>query len=293
MHSQLYAHKTVRAARAMLNFILWKTAITIGDTLSVRPLCDIVYMLGSRLDTADKQLHLDSSLTESIVNRRQPQLSDNLPYFESDFVRSLSAIGNDATVKMGEKLVARELYKEVYCVSDDSLSKFVKEILASPKGSSKRVCSDPEVWSDLIQQLSDIIGAALNTAQQSQVMEVDMTEQLPLALIDVAIPKTMRNQKPLYLAQDKLGDELSWARIEELHLNTSTEVMMPGIVVRESLVYEAFGGNKHGESDLIGPPSIRVFCHPRIADRVRTYVREQTITSFLRTFKTSNKTLKT
>lgn len=289
MHSQVYAHRTTRASRSMLNYIVWHWCAS-GDIPEAQ-VADYVFAAGSQLQGFPADLFQGDKVErlESIKNI-QATIKDNLPYFEARLIRWLASLSGRAEVKqMAEALVTRNLYKEVCCLTENEVSTFLT--ISFPKrGREKSRGSsglDAKGWIQVVECMCMRLRSYLMAENEQITTPISLPErgELPLALIDVSIPKTMRSQKELVIVADSAGEDVSKKRVEEL-VSSSGLTLLPGLSVQTSAIYETFGGRSG--NDAIGKAQVRIFCRSEFSAPVRTHIDKGKFIEWLNSWRPDN-----
>lgn len=288
MYSQVYAHRTVRAARAMLNYITWKWRVCDAyDGLEGEDIAKDIFGFGSTLRLSKSQTPLFEAepLQTAIVNAVIPKITDNLPYNDSRVIRWMAFVsGDELASKMAEALISRHLYKNVYSLDRSDADSFMK--YAFPRNPRKKNVYLPTQlsalqWLSLVDHLALQLEAFLSSGGSISVpIRGDV---LPPLLVDVAIPKTMRTQSELSIVQDVLPSSVTWKRITRFE--SETPGVVPGAQVSRSPVYEASGGSP---DDSLEPIIIRLFARGDLAPELRPRVDRLTVAGWLRSFRPSD-----
>jgi serine/threonine protein kinase len=277
MYSQVYAHRTVRAARAMLNYITWKWRTSSRYyKLSGKDIASAIFAVGSSLGPKDLRPLFNQLTTESLA-AIPPKITDNLPYNETRLIRWMATESADEiAAAMAEALISRRLYKRIYSLKVEDAKGFMD--IAFP---SKKNVYDPTQltdlqWLSLIDHLELQLKSFLSDGSSVGVhLETDV---LPPLLIDVSIPKTMRTQSELSIVHEVLANSVTWRRITRL----DGEGVIPGASVERSPMYNAFGGNR---DESLAPVTIRLFAHGDLAPDLRPRVYLSLVAGWLRSFR--------
>ncbi len=278
MHSTVYAHKTVRASRAMLNYIVWKWLTSQGMEDKIQSPSDLVFMSGAQLSCNKSEslfeLKQDYEISENYF------LSDNLPYHEARLIRWIAHRSNSREAReMSEALITRNLYREVSCLGENEVLKFLSDSYPKEKNKYRnKTVYDANDWLKLI----DYLGTQLQkyTGSFKSITKIIVKShaeyELPLLLVDVSIPKTMRSQKELMIMHDSIGDNLSWKRIEGIR---DMSPLVLGLDVKPSPVYESFSASD------ITPVIVRVFCRYDLSDAIRANVESSKYADWLNIYR--------
>lgn len=278
MYSQVYAHRTVRAARAMLNYVVWKFR-TLGRLAGkegeyvARSLFAFASALGPH---KNQPAFLEDKL--ELMEAVELKISDNLPYADCRVIRWMAFMSGDPlAVEMAEALIARRLYKKVCSLGRDEAEPFMREAFPR-KGNVHTPKLTADEWLALTNHLTLQLKGFLDDDSTSIALPLTSTE-LPPLLLDVAIPKTMRTQTELTIVQDTLASEITWKRV--LKLEAERTGVVPGVTVDRSRIYDAYGGG----SDDLDPVSIRLFARADLAPNLRPIVDSSTVGTWLERFR--------
>lgn len=283
MHAQVYAHRTVRAARVMLNYVAWCWAeAPIYAGLSSKATVDQLYAYASLLAGPNDQLPLRP---HKEVPEPRLRARDNLPYAESRVIRWMAAVSEDeAAQNLAEGLIERSLYKEVLVLDESRVGAFLDRAYpASGRGAVRfreKCAFGPDDWIRLTQALGAMIRTFLSDRAGSLSSPPPTAGTIPEVLVDVAIPKTMRTQRELVIVTDRLGDDVSWRRIEQMQAGQPAGMF--GLEVVTSPIYEFFGGR--GATDVASGIVVRLFARPDLADALRTHLDPTQVASWLTAF---------
>jgi len=278
MYSQVYAHRTVRAGRSMLNYVVWKwrTAKRYdghdGDEIS-RDL----FGFASSLGTSKAQMALFALKPAEVNTVFIPKVTDNLPYHESRVIRWMAIVsGDDAAAAMAEALISRNLYRQVCSLVQSDAPNFFK--LAFSKKNEPILPA--RHWLEFTEHLYSQLKASLSGGGTSIVFQIE-DNLLPPLLLDISIPKTMRTQPKLSIVRDLLASGVTWGRVARLEGETLGVVT--GAAVYPSPMYEAYGGS--GQEDSLEPIVIRLFARGDLAHSLRPQIDRRVVSSWLEAFR--------
>lgn len=285
MYAQVYAHRTVRAARAMLNYVVscWRCADG-QRLLTETEAADVVFGFMSQLvpQTQNPGLFADATDEWQTFPRR---LRDNLPFAEATAIRWFARASKDPiAIEMAEHLIQRRLYKEVSILAEGDCPEFIR--LAFQKGSrgQARYKRRAEFGAAEFVALSASLDSNLRTFLEGKAPSAihDSTPaKCPLALVDVAIPKTMRSQQELVVVSDEVANHLSWRRLERMSDREGRGAML-GLSVETSPVFEMFGGRS---GDSMAEIAVRVFVRQDLAPVARVHLDKGTVANWLNSYR--------
>lgn len=281
MYSQVYAHRTVRAARAMLNYVVWRWRLTSryagfdGDEVAKE-----LFGFASGLGPIEKQRPLFEPGADELALAITPKITDNLPYNESRIIRWLAFISADDRAKsMAEALISRQLYKKVCSLDRNDAEPFIRTVFPRKGNVHQPSRLSARQWLSLIDHLTLQLQGFLSN-DSSTVSASAFNAELPPLLLDIAIPKTMRTQSELSIVRDSLSSEVTWKRISRI--DSERAGIVPGAIVDRSPIYEAYGGNF---DDSMAPISIRLFARGDLAPNLRARIDRRTAANWLEIFR--------
>lgn len=283
MHAQVYGHRTVRAARSMLNYVawLWQIAECHAQCTQIE-IADRVFAYASGLRSLKGAQDLFQQ-KEPDPGPLEPQMTDNLPYAEAKLIRWMAAISGVRSAKlMAEKTIKRQLYKTVCELSEGAVATFLDR--SYPKTGRQKLRAATEwgaiEWLSLTDFLDNQVSLFLQT-EGSQLIGTALRgngeDTLPKLLVDVALPKTMRSQKALKIQRDFLGATTTWGRLDRIK---DTSGCISGLDLEDSRVYEVYGGSGESVASLV----VRVFARPDLADSLRAHLDTTTAAGWLNSF---------
>jgi len=285
MYSQVYAHRTVRAARAMLNYIVWiwtNSPCYAGKTAVQKSIRLFEFVTGIDL-SKNIQSQILQEENEPDIGHIEPDIYDNLPYAEAKLIRWFAAISNNVLAKlMAENIIKRVLYKQICEIGEKELDTFLNR--SYPKTGRQRL-RESTVWgADEWLKLTDFLRSQVILflgSEDSQVyklvLQTKSENDLPPILIDVSLPKTMRSQKALKVQRDALGSTTTWSRLDRIKDDSDC---IAGLKISDSSVYEVYGGRGESVAKLI----VRLFARPDLAYSLRTHVDERIAADWLNSF---------
>jgi len=305
MFNQVYAHRTVRASRAMLNYIAWNWRCSIEEGKTYRPnslfvrgssLCPSGSILSQMRKQTQKQMQMDEIGSTAFAENRtlnvsekrfEDKLRDNLPYLESSLIRWLAAqSGKDEAVLMAESLIQRELYKELFVIKIAKVQQLFDAIYSTKKDTENESkyemnfrCNN---WLGLIDFIEAKLKEYIQNEEKNKSVAISMEQleksKLPCLLVDFALPKTMRGQPILYLVSEEMRSGVGWEKVRKQNPSGGKETLS-GMIVEKSRIYELFGGGVSESKWLT--PVIRVFASKEIANVLRRHLHEETVIEWL------------
>jgi HD superfamily phosphohydrolase len=287
MYSQVYAHKTVRSARAMLNYIVWKWRKSPSyANFSPTKVANRYFMKATGLIPVEISPDFPGffDIPEPQILNISPQPEDNLPYAEALLIRWMAHVSQDKTaILMSNDLIQRRLYKCIFELKEDEIDSFLD--LSYPKKTTRRIRLGtewgPEEWLGLFTFLGYNVMLFLKSFESNVFGEWDETIQIPPLLVDVALPKTMRYQKELTIQTEILNyKEVSLQMLERLS-KTQNNCLL-GLNINHSDIYEVYGGRSGGEG--LSPLVIRVFARPDLSDRLRQRLEKTAVINWLNSY---------
>jgi HD superfamily phosphohydrolase len=284
MYSQVYAHKTVRAARAMLNFITWRWRLSkCHNNLSGGAIADRLFAFASRLETSQAQLDL---FGHEQKKEFEPTIYDNLPYPDARVIRWMAhSTGDSQLIDLGEAIITRHLYKEVCVLKESDVEDFLN--IAFPLVGETRVRASTALsaneWIELTDFLSRNVRIYLNeqAGKLTQAITSEQPHQAPEVLVDVALPKTMRTQTALTIVSDVIGQTVGWRRLQNFAQEGVGAQL--GLSIERSPVYEIYGGSSAG--NFVSKVSVRLFARPDLAGNLRTHLNPQRFADWLNSYR--------
>jgi len=284
MYTQVYAHRTVRAARAMLNYVAWTWQTSkVYNGYSAVDLANRFFAYASMLPARHNQQLLQPQ--EPTV-KVEPEVTDNLAFSDTRVIRWLALVSESASaIKVAKALIQRKLYKQICEVGEQEATKFLKmayPLVPKSRWQRQQTALSAEQWL----ALTDFMCARVNEflAQRQGSLSrpiIPNVPEMPEVLVDVAIPKTMRTQKELVVITDALGSKISWRRLEQ-RSHTDQEGCPLGLSVEPSPIYEIYGGN---ESESLSPLLVRLFARWDIAESLRHHLEPSDFLGWLNSWR--------
>ncbi|MDX6382472.1 MAG: uncharacterized protein QOK48_45, partial [Blastocatellia bacterium] len=280
MYSQVYAHRTVRAARSMLNYITWKWRTSSRYTdFDGEEIARDMFEFASYLKPTQSKRPLFDLAQGEVIHEITPKTTDNLPYNDSRVIRWMAFVsGDESAAGMAEALVSRDLYKNICSLEIGEAEDFMRTAFPKRKNVYLPTRLSARQWLSLIDHLSFHLEGFLSSGGSSSLRIRE--KLLPPLLLDVAIPKTMRTQSELSIVQEVLATSVTWSRV--IRVESGKVGVVPGAVVGRSPVYEAYGG---GPDDSLAPVVIRLFARGDLAPDLRPRVDSRMVASWLGSFR--------
>jgi hypothetical protein len=255
MFSQVYAHRTVRAARAMLNYVAWRWREARTSSRAKEP--DLLHDLFEYSSLLSPSGTMNLLPEDTFVSA-----DDNLPFMEARTIRWMARQTDDDVVRrMAEDLIQRRLYKPFAECDLDTRGAFsdlkLSDLLALVDYLSRKATES-------------LTNAAKGAISAAIVQPEGVVARMPAVLFEVAVPKTMKRQKELVIARDELASRISGRRLLELASErTHPRSAILGVSIETSEVYKLFGGS--GSRSIAGRSTVRAFARPDLAPAIRSH----------------------